>query len=169
LEDQTENRQVLKRAKQKNYFIFTFLRNPYLRSVSSYYYTKLKAKGNAKLKSFREWIIAPEGLLSPIHWSSQLGCLVKSGLYSDINYIGATETLDTDMNAIIKILNQRIVLQQSKLPLLPPYNVPKNETNPTNHPNVCEMDCGNLPCAEIIQQTYPIDTSLLPYDPPKCL
>jgi len=76
------------RALRGYYFIFTFIRNPYTRSVSSFYYSKKKSTKQRQIRKsleeseYGEWLRHPQGSLSPIHWSSQLGCLLLSPLYS---------------------------------------------------------------------------------------
>ena len=78
------------------YFVFTFVRDPYTRSVSSFYYDRKKSSrpsADPKL-SFREWLSHPQGTLSPIHWSSQLGCLLRSGFYSGVIFDFYLNALD---------------------------------------------------------------------------
>jgi hypothetical protein len=75
---------------QKEYFCFSFVRNPWELYVSEFRYAK---KSRKNIKSFRQFIKDP--IMNPYHGLPQLSFLNKN-----INFIGKFENLQEDFDTI---------------------------------------------------------------------
>ena len=159
------------KSKLKDYFTFTFIRNPYDRALSSYYYV-LPPK-TRKSVSFGAWLQNPFSLhTSPTHWASQLCCLAKSPFYPLLQYVGRVESLVDDLNKIIQIINQGSKNQSSNskkqpngIQPLQPYSFDPRRSNVNYHPQICDFHPSTI---SLIQKYYPADTALLGYKEPSC-
>jgi len=99
----------------KKYYLFTFVRNPYTRLLSSYK-SKIAGSDSPRYEPARQFILSTSsdrklsfegfirylesgGLFSDPHWLPQTSMLpVKPG---DIDFIGRVETIDKDLEIII--------------------------------------------------------------------
>ena len=84
---------------QKEYFCFTFVRNPWDRLVSKYFWSRLPSKG----VSFREMIfLMDDAKMRPRH---RLKHNQSDFINSNINCVGRFENLEADFKKICAILN----------------------------------------------------------------
>ena len=76
---------------QREYFCFTFVRNPWERCVSEYLYYSKYTKNTPD--PFEEWIVNP--VCEPYHMEPQVSFINKN-----IDYVGKVETISSDYDKI---------------------------------------------------------------------
>ena len=106
----------------KDYFKFTFVRNPWDRAVSYYHYKKKKEKQNNKISyftkfTFEQFLLEPhrfikeynwakdsphlEKLIKEVHWyDNQIDWLVNDKGVPLVDYVGKLENLDKEFPII---------------------------------------------------------------------
>jgi len=97
----------------KNYFTFTFVRNPYDRLVSAFYYIKngntgwyydkqLKRKLGLRKLNFKDFVKTKltQDTMSKCHFAPVFGHFVSSDTISKIDFIGRVENLKSDFKII---------------------------------------------------------------------
>ena len=108
--------------KWNNYFIFTFVRNPYDRLISGYSYCN---KFNISFDNFINNMIR---FNCWIYWHSfmpQIRHITNEKGENNINFIGKYENLYEDFNNVLQILNFKIIHK----------NIVKNKSNHKHYSN----------------------------------
>lgn len=164
----------------ESYYTFAFLRNPYARVVSSYFYLKpsmMNGKGNASAEyTFLDFLSDPDRMARYLrltrghhsrHWGSQVSGLLGSGVRR-IDYLGCVENLAANLQHVVDQINGR--LDASK-PRLPPVNYMKqnarNKTDTFQSLTSCSgstTSCGNYAesdCFHKLHVMYRVDAALI--------
>jgi len=114
--------------KNNNFYIFSFVRNPFLRIISSYdccvkhptdsfgikYYEKIFKKTNISFEDYVRSICKISDNFSDGHFKSQFSILNKNKTNLCIDYIGKIENLNSDFNFLKKKFNlEKLPLKNS--------------------------------------------------------
>lgn len=104
----------------QEYFKFTFVRNPYTKMLSEYYWLlnlKNQAPKNFDPRGFHEWCMDFLSNINSSHKEPQVSFIDDS-----INFIGKFESMEHDFNLLIEQLisrkNQLYLYQKKALPIL---------------------------------------------------
>eukprot|EP01147_Barroeca_monosierra_P002744 gene2744-5613_t len=100
-------------SKHPDYFIVTFVRNPYSRAISSWAMAvDFMHDKHRKPVDFTDWILDPDAgsrkmgsYLASVHWSPQAMFNTDRRRCPVFDFIGHLETLNEDMVRVAKILN----------------------------------------------------------------
>jgi len=93
----------------KNSFKFTFIRNPWSREISTYFYGK---KMNKSRGTFEEHLTSIEFNNYPLHHGNQYNWLLSHNGKMELNFIGRLENFQEDFD----VISDRIGIPQQKLP-----------------------------------------------------
>ena len=127
----TQHRKIdeYKHNKEKKYFTFTFIRNPWERFLSEYFYIlKCRPKDQElrkKFPSFKHFVKGKhEKEMYDSHDIPQINFVLNANKHKMINFIGRCEDMQTDFDYVCKKLN----ISKMKLPY----------RNPTKHKHYTE-------------------------------
>lgn len=127
----------IERWKWMSYYVFSVVRHPLTRAVSSYTYCRKQAAG----VPFGQWCVNPDagggicGADSPgrpnAHWAPQTPAMCTRDGRCIVDFIARSEHLDRDMDAVVASIN---ALRNASYPPLPPFSARRvvfNRTPPT--------------------------------------
>jgi len=127
----TQHRKIdeYKHNNEKKYFTFTFIRNPWERFLSEYFYILKCRPKDQKLRkrfpSFKDFVKGKhEKEMYDSHDIPQIDFVLNASKYKMINFIGRCEDMQTDFDYVCKKLN----ICKIKLPY----------RNPTKHKHYTE-------------------------------
>lgn len=154
----------------KDYFKFTFVRNPWDRAVSYYHYKKKKEKKNNKISyftkfTFEQFILEPhrfikeyswaedsphlKKLIKEVHWyDNQIDWLVNDKGVPLVNYVGKLENLDKEFP---------IICDRLGMP-----NVPVKHVNKSSHKRYTDYYTSNE-MIEAVEKLWGRDVALYNY------
>lgn len=112
------------KKKARNYYKFTFVRNPYDRLVSAFFYLKQGGKNESDIEfskenlsqidSFEDFVLnwlTDERLYSWIHFYPQVYFTECNCSSLTIDFIGKLENIDKDVRTLSKMISQDIVIE----------------------------------------------------------
>lgn len=149
------------RWKWLHYFVFTSVRNPIDRAISSYLYCKGEAP-------FSKWCVNPdvgpggfcrEGPGPNIHWGHQYPYMCTSGGQCIVDFVLRMENLEEDLNLITASIN---AVRDKHEPPLPPFVQALSLNHKGTDRSILQLP-GNSHCKRALQLWYEEDFTLLGY------
>ena len=157
----TQHRKIdkFKNDSEKKYFTFTFIRNPYERFLSSYFYLQKSYKKRGlqerlvnfkkKFPTFNDFVKGEHSTyFYPGHEDLQIDYVLNASKYKMINFIGRCEDMQTDFDYICK----KLKFKNLKLP----------HRNPTKHKHYTEYYDNET--REIVAEKYAKDIEYFGYE-----
>lgn len=158
------------RWKWLRYFVFTAVRDPLTRAVSSWAFCK-----NASGATFAEFCINPDKGVwcsgkgphlndaPDVHWMAQTAnfCGVRGCI---VDFVARAETLAADLDVVVESINSHRLLEYPPLPLFSAMKVRREHGRKTN---VSAQDLYSLPenshCKSAVKSWYAEDFEILRY------
>lgn len=164
-------------ARLQHYFVFTVVRNPWERAVSSYEYCGLQKVGEflkfaqspltfgSTCTANKTAVLAGVPEEHNIHWGTQADELCDAtGTNCLVDYVVDSSRLSEMMEEVVNVINERRDKRYPPLPKFSDVAMDLNRNDKTDDYGKYYRDCED--CARLIRQHYIEDVTLFGYEFP---